>query len=121
MSDHADLRAAAEAASEGPWGSEPPSRERATIHHIIRERVTGPQVANVLLDEDAAYIALASPDHILALLDDSKALRAALERIKSGLAILALDLRLSAAMVPDLHKQARAALTPEAEDDATNA
>jgi hypothetical protein len=46
-------------ASPLPWASEAPSKERATIHHIIRERGTGPQVANVLLKEDAALIVAA--------------------------------------------------------------
>ncbi|MDP2622293.1 MAG: hypothetical protein Q8Q29_00645 [Actinomycetota bacterium] len=48
-----------EAASEGPWAAEPPSREKATLAWLIRERQTGPQVGNVLLAEDAAFIVAA--------------------------------------------------------------
>ena len=42
--------------AELPWGVQPPSRERATLAHIIRAHETGPQVANVLLEQDAELI-----------------------------------------------------------------
>jgi hypothetical protein len=46
-------------ASTLPWSIEWPQKERATLAYIIRERETGPQIGNVLLEEDARLIVYA--------------------------------------------------------------
>lgn len=61
-----DVKRLLDEASPLPWGVESPQKERATLAYIIRERETGPQVANALLAEDAELIAYAVnrlPDH----------------------------------------------------------
>lgn len=85
MTDYQELRRLAEQATPGPWGDEWPQRERATLAHIIREHNDGPQVANVLLEEDAAYIAAANPAAILALLSERQENQRRIAELEEGL------------------------------------
>ena len=71
-----DVQRLLDEASELPWGAEWPQKERATLAYIIRERETGPQVANVLLADDANLIV-----HAVNRLPDYEAAVDALERL----------------------------------------
>lgn len=70
MTDYADLRRLAEAATPGPWFDD---------YGKIGAGDSG--IGEMDRSDDAAYIAAASPDVVLALLDRLDGLRAALDRL----------------------------------------
>lgn len=72
LADYDALRAVAEAATTGPWGGEVMDGDVWAPGN--RERIC--KTSSFNYGRDAAYIAAASPDVVLALLDEIEALRA---------------------------------------------
>ena len=93
MSEHAELRRLAEAATPGPWKHESQKDESGSYQTVQWVMAGDPEWAHVLVAEDhatvlhgphveipaeanAAYIAAANPATILSLLDEIDRLRA---------------------------------------------
>lgn len=86
MSDHDDLRQAAENATPGKWRDAWDEADRWwVIYGQPHGEHLSPEVATTDSRDgaDAHYIALANPTRILALLDERDALAAAVERVRA--------------------------------------
>ena len=83
MTDTTDLRALAEAATPGPWHVHgQPGRDYGPGGRLWwLESDAENDIGDVEHTNDAAYIAAASPDRILALLDERDALLAEVDRL----------------------------------------
>jgi hypothetical protein len=105
-----DLRALAEAATDGRWWAESGGWVHVEGQDEPVAKALGPRGQQK--DADAAYIAAANPKAILALLDERDALRAALEAVITANEH---DLRLvyRTYAYANLAERARAALGPK--------
>lgn len=86
MPDTDPLREAALAATAGPWHVQENGDWDTDDGHVATFKVIGPDYIEVdgayyIREADARHIALASPDRVLALLDEVALLRAALDNL----------------------------------------
>ncbi|HCF3885658.1 TPA: ead/Ea22-like family protein [Pseudomonas aeruginosa] len=89
MTDHAELRRLAEAATPGPWG-----RDGFYIHTTRKEGgttyvETWNTLAGIARKENAEFVATANPKTVVALLDEIDRLKAENEELRGALEQLA--------------------------------